>query len=288
MGDDKVSSPDPTEPILDSLERNKPSPYARAIIFPLLRMCGIDCSLAEVANGTHLPLQQHLSGYIATKESIDTALNVALRSEVAEAARRQAIDDKAKWLFGLNSVLLTIVAGVLTRQSGTVVIVLGLAALAVLVLVALLLLWYFGLRTYSRCVVDNELLTSTDMLKVQQVVLDGLLNANEANGGRNAFLADVYRAALRLTLAALLIVVAIAPASLASPTTPAAEHRCDRQLVPIQRRSEEQRPHPSIALMIASSTTFSFDGAVSGSRRRTRSQNTRHAGTSSSCTCSEC
>ena len=227
MGDDEVTDATANAK-LASPERRKPSLYARTIIFPLLRMCGIECSLTEVANGTQLPLTQHLSGYTATKESVEIALSVALRSEAAEAARRQAIDDKTKWLFVLNSVLLTIVAGVLTRQSATAVIVLGLIALAVLVLVALLLLWYFGLRTYSRCVVDNELLTSSDTLKALQVVLDGVLNANEANGGRNAFLADVYRAALRLTLTALLTVVAIAPTSLLSSTTQTAEHRCER------------------------------------------------------------
>ena len=224
MGDDEVADDQADGPKmkLASGDRKKPSLYARIIIFPLLRGCGIECSLAEVANGTQLPLKPHLSGYTATKESIDIALEVALRSEAAEAARRQAIDDKIKWLFGLSSVLLTVVAGVLTRQSATAVIVCGLTALAVLVLVALLLLWYFGLRTYSRCVVDSELLTSTDKLNAQQVVLDAVLNANEANSGRNAFLADVYRAALRLTLVALLTVVAIAPASLLSASPPRA------------------------------------------------------------------
>lgn len=183
------------------------------LVHKLLRVCGIECTGEEVRAGRHLdkPPPDLPSGYEASEHAVRIAVDLAWKLDQSESARRQTLDDKAKWLFGVTSVLLTVIAGIVSAQSRMPVVVVGFVAIALLAVSALLLLWYFGLRTTSRPAIDRDLLSAGTELRAMREVLNGLLTANQHNAATNKFMADVYRASRRLVVLALLAVVAIAP-----------------------------------------------------------------------------
>jgi hypothetical protein len=212
MGDDsKASMTDASaSQSIPSIDRDVIS----GLVHKLMRCCFVECSSDEVREGRHLGRAAPLSGFAASDASIKTCLETASRMETGENTRRQTIDDKAKWMFAVATAILTITVGIVTRQSGVPVIVIGFAAISLLAVAAMLLLWYFGLRGYSHAVVDQDLLTASSELGAQRQLLDSLLTAVEWNTARNAFVADVYRAVRRLVVLSLLFVVAMAPIGL--------------------------------------------------------------------------
>jgi len=181
-------------------------------VLRLLHVCGIDCTSEEVGRRRYTSTTAKVSIPSAkdcTPQGVKCAADLALRLEEAEQRRRDAVDDKAKWLFGLASGLLTILTAILS-QAPLWIGIFGLVAVVSLVLVVLLLIWYFGITSRSIPSIDPSLVQSGDDKSAQYEVLTNIVAATRWNSGVTDFHVDVYRAARRLAAVALALVAAMA------------------------------------------------------------------------------
>src|SRR4051794_4723365 len=126
------------------LEPMNPS-FLDRLTYAVLRVGKIECTLEEVTHERYPLKSVTVDPVVASDHGIGEALDLAIRLEETEQARRTLVQDKAKWLFTLATGLLTLFAGLVARRPSWL---LGLALLLVggpLLLATLLLLRFFGI-----------------------------------------------------------------------------------------------------------------------------------------------
>ena len=205
--------------------------WAHRLIYRLLRICHVECSIREVVRRTYPRSSRTLLPTLdgATTSGLKFGCELAVRLEQAETARRGAIDDKAKWLFAVTSLLLTVLIGVLTKLP-TYRVFIGVLAVVPLFLTGVLLIWYFGVGTGSSVIVSKSLVEAPDEDTARRVLLRATASSVAWNAARTDFQVDVFRAAARLVAVAIALVAATATLALAR-SQPSSEEFVTRLLV---------------------------------------------------------
>lgn len=169
----------------------------------LMLLCGIEIKYEEVRDRRYPSgvLQIPPEGQSVT----DTAVKHAEEVFGASKTRLARVNAKSKTLLSLIALLISLVLGAIAILSGEGVLWHVAASLAALLLFGSLFLILTNLGVGSHALPTNDLLFEEDENKQKYLRVTGLLQAAHINDGATSFLVDVYRAAYRLFLTALLV-----------------------------------------------------------------------------------
>lgn len=178
-------------------------------LYIILRISLISCSLGEVKRSTYLddggPTIPDLSG-LKDKGAELEFLIVRAEKSFEETFRRKAqVDDKVKTLLTLSALLMAVISAFLPRMSRPI---LAAIPLGFLLLATFLFISYLGIGTTSTPGLQEDLI-SEGKHKAQQGLFVDLVKSSHYNNLRIDYLVDLYRAATRVWLLALSLLVGI-------------------------------------------------------------------------------
>lgn len=198
-------SPAQTVPSAPQPQALKPTLVNRGSWF-LLRLLGIECSLAEVVRRRYDLKPKPLDLSAATEERLKHIAELLGAASASERERRCGVDDKVKALLALTTLVLT--ATVAFSQK-LIWPALALVPLILFLLTLFLLTTYLGVGPQAFRTPTQEDLTApsnVELLKHHIGELQGALAFNERS---TDFLVDVFRAARRAFLIAMSAAVCV-------------------------------------------------------------------------------
>ena len=179
------------------------------IIWGLLRVCGIDLTLAEVKQGRYdakNPLAEVRSDDWKTSSTIKDLIKAQYDSA---KALREAVDKKIGWLLALTGVLIPLSLNLILVGAGKMPNLFYFVALlfvtSPLLLTAVLLLQYLSVGWWSQPELDSDLLAAAELVQNGRVLQD-YASATHFNECVNRYLVDVYRAARRMFFVSLVFI----------------------------------------------------------------------------------
>ena len=180
-----------------------------------LQTFGIECRLADVRRRSYTSHPRELGPINPTETLLKAADAELSRAE----ARQKAIDEKARMLLTMVSILIPLTTLVLTR---TMLPTIALPALLLLFLAASLLVGYLSIRTTMAPYLSQDELQLDEAQLREQLVRD-LLRSAHAVEDQVRFFVNVFQAALRAFLLGLLLLAITTVATVCS-----AQDRNDR------------------------------------------------------------
>jgi hypothetical protein len=189
------------------------APYQRRFIWNLLLLGGIEATHKEVRDGRYndgKPINLPDSPkYDGSKAMFDVAK--AIYGESLD--RKETLDKKVTSLMSLTGILLPLTITFFVYASdwavvGWFFIIPFFIVTGLLLFCALLLLEFLRLNRFSQPGMDEKLVESTEANREILIIRD-YLKAASYNEDTNRYLADVYRAARRFFICALIISTAV-------------------------------------------------------------------------------
>ena len=179
------------------------------IVWCLLRMCGIELTLAEATQGRY-DLKNPLAGVQPEDQGTATTIEDLIKVQYeATSTLREAVNNKIGWLLGLTGLLIPlsinlIVAGIGKMPNWFTFIALPFVT-SPLFLAAVLLLQYLSVGSRAEPAVDSDLISASEPERKRKVLQD-YISATHFNACVNRYLVDLYRAARRMFFVALVFI----------------------------------------------------------------------------------
>lgn len=175
--------------------------WRKRLIYALLRICRIDLNFEELENRSYTTPNLYKSLNLATSQIDQPLVDLAKDLFNARTSRQGSIDSKVSALLNLTAILLPLSIALIAWSGERLPLPLSGALFGFislpLLLSVVLLLEYLRLNSYAEPTFDDKLLKASEpdrnTILIKDYLLSTWINDNKAD-----YLADVYRAAMRL------------------------------------------------------------------------------------------
>ncbi|OGS44150.1 MAG: hypothetical protein A3J79_09680 [Elusimicrobia bacterium RIFOXYB2_FULL_62_6] len=192
---------------LPAIQAKAESPgFAATFLWLLLRLLRIRCSRLEVNNRRYEPNSKDAAPTVGTDAISTTVLDLARELYASEAKRTAVVHEKGRTLLTVAGLLIPLLTGAIPFVPGVA------RAGCVAALILLVITVYLLTEIHAVGVVSYPNLGALVGLAETQQKAELLANyeaSRSANAAANCFLVDLYRAARRAALIALVVIMAM-------------------------------------------------------------------------------